>query len=100
MSALPKPLGGPDKRTPVFNGHMLPTGLRSEVDANAGACGVISAIAGQVRYHLFDPISENAILDPDRPGSALSDQPHLAEPLGALRMRVEVCDATPELPGW
>ncbi len=83
------------KSTPVFDENTLPAGLRREHRTKAGVWGVIRVLEGQLRYRVFDPVCET-VLDPDRPGIVLPDQPHCVEPLGAMRMRVDFYDCHPE----
>lgn len=78
----------PYKSTPVFDENTLPAALRREHRTKAGVWGVIRVLAGQLRYRILDPISET-IIDADHPGIVYPDQPHLVEPLGAIRMRVD-----------
>jgi tellurite resistance-related uncharacterized protein len=87
----------PYKSTPVFDENSLPAGLRKEHRTKAGVWGVIRVLEGQLRYRILDPIAET-IIDPDHPGFVLPDQPHLVEPLGAMRMRVEFYDRDPREP--
>ena len=84
----------PYKSTPEFDENTLPAGLRSEHRTKAGVWGVIRVLEGLLRYRVLDPVSET-ILDPDHPGFVLPDQPHLVEPIGAMRMRVEFFDHDP-----
>jgi hypothetical protein len=53
-------------------------------------------LEGRLRYLLLDPSSE-VILDPGRPGLILPEQPHMVEPLGRVRMKVEFYDHLPDL---
>jgi len=86
----------PYKSTPVFDENTLPSGLRKEHRTKAGVWGIIRVLEGRLRYHVLDPISET-VLDPDRPGLVLPDQPHSVEALGAMRMQVEFYDRMPSL---
>ncbi len=62
---------------------------------------VIRVLAGRLRYCVLDPASEaitsETILEPERPGLVLPDQPHRVQPLGAMRMQVEFYDKLPDL---
>ena len=84
----------PYKSTPVFDENTLPAGLRREHRTKVGVWGVIRVLEGGIRYRVLDPISET-VLDPDHPGFVLPDQPHLVEPIGAMRMQVEFYDHDP-----
>lgn len=86
----------PYKSTPVFDENTLPAGLRKEHRTKVGVWGVIRVLEGRVRYRVLDPISET-ILDRDRPGLVLPDQPHFVEPLGAMRMQVDFYDCDPAI---
>lgn len=88
----------PYKRTPEFNENTLPAGLRAEHRTKAGVWGVIRVLEGELRYQVLDPSSE-IILDRDRPGFVLPEQPHLVEPLGAMRMHVEFYNQDPRTSG-
>jgi hypothetical protein len=54
-------------------------------------------LQGQLRYHVLDPVSDT-IIHPDNPGIVLPDQPHLVEPLGAVRMLFDFYDQDPTAP--
>lgn len=72
----------------MFDENTLPAGLRREHRTKVGVWGVIRVLEGQLRYRVLDPVSET-VLDLDHPGFVLPDQPHLVEPIGAMRMRVD-----------
>lgn len=84
----------PYKSTPVFDENTLPGGLRKEHRTKPGVWGFIRVLKGRLRYKVLDPITET-ILDPDRPGLVLPDQPHSVEPLGAMQMQVDFYDRNP-----
>ncbi len=84
----------PYKSTPVFDENMLPGGLRKEHRTKVGVWGIIRVLEGRLRYRVLDPVTE-MILDPEHPGLVLPDQPHLVEPLGAMRMQVDFYDRNP-----
>ena len=94
-AAAPTPTT-PYRSTPVFDEVTLPAVLRREHRTKAGAWGVIRVLEGRLRYQVLDPNSE-VILEPGRPGLILPEQPHLVEPLCAVRMQVEFYDRLPEL---
>ena len=70
--------------------------MRREHRTKAGAWGVIRVLEGRLRYQVLDPGSE-AILEPGRPGLILPEQLHLVEPLGPVRLQVELYDRLPVL---
>ncbi len=84
----------PYKSTPVFDENTLPGGLRKEHRTKVGVWGIIRVLEGRLRYRVLDPVTE-MILDPEHPGLVLPDQPHLVEPLGAMRMQVDFYDRNP-----
>lgn len=86
----------PYKRTSVFDENTLPAGLRKEHRTKPGVWGVIRVLDGRVRYQVLDPASET-ILEPGRPGLILPDEPHLVEPLGAMRLQIEFYHQLPDL---
>jgi hypothetical protein len=49
-----------------------------------------------VRYEILDPPSEE-FLDALHPGLVRPEQPHLVEPLGAMRMQVEFYTEMPDI---
>jgi tellurite resistance-related uncharacterized protein len=86
----------PYKSTPVFDEATIPAGLRREHRTKAGTWGVIRVLEGRLIYKVLDPNSA-VILEAGRPGLILPEQPHLVEPLGAVRMCVEFYDRLPKL---
>ncbi|MDB5558879.1 MAG: hypothetical protein JWQ36_1813 [Enterovirga sp.] len=93
----PAPTGPvPYRRTPIFDETTLPAGLRRDHRTKPGVWGVIRVLAGQLRYCVLDPRSEQ-ILEPGRPGLVHPDQPHFVEPIGPVRMHVEFYDQPPTL---
>lgn len=90
----PEPYGS----TPIFDQDTLPAGLRKEHRTKVGVWGVIRVLEGRLRFQVLDPVDES-VLDVDRPGLVLPGQPHLVEPLGRMRMRVDFYDSHPEEAG-
>ena len=90
------PVATPYKRTPEFDEHTLPAGLRKEHRTKPGVWGVIRVLEGRVRYHVLDPASV-VILDADHPGLVLPGVPHSVEPVGPMRMFVEFYNQLPGL---
>lgn len=90
MSALE-----PYKSTPIFDENTLPAGLRKEHRTKDGVWSVIRLLEGRLRYRVLDPVSET-ILDQQHFGLVLPDQPHLVEPLGAMRMQIDFYHQDPE----
>ncbi len=90
------PAAKPYRRTPIFTEQTLPAGLRREHRTKPGVWAVIRVLDGRVRYQVLEPASEMT-LEPGHPGLVLPDQPHLVEPLGPVRMRVEFYRQLPDL---
>lgn len=84
----------PYRSTPVFDQTSLPKALRSRHNTKAGVWGVIRVIEGRLKLRYLEPVSE-VILDRDRPGLILPQQPHEVEPLGPMRMQVDFYDQPP-----
>ena len=87
----------PYRSTPVFDEKTLPAALRSRHNTKAGVWGMIRVIEGRLKLRYLDPVSE-VVLEPDRPGLILPEQPHEVEPLGAMRMQVDFYDQPPPDP--
>ena len=92
----PVMIGAPEpyRSTPIFDETTLPAGLRREHRTKVGVWGVIRVLEGRLRYRVLDPVSET-ILDADHPGIVIPDQPHLVEPIGSVRLRVDFYDQEP-----
>lgn len=86
----------PYKITPVFDQDTLPAALRREHRTKAGVWGVIRVLEGRLRLEYADGMPER-ILTPDTAGLISPDQPHLVEPIGPMRMRVEFYGSEPIL---
>lgn len=86
----------PYRRTPIFDEITLPAGLRQEHRTKLGVWGVIRVLEGRLRYRVLDPVSE-IILDAEHPGIVVPAQPHLVEPIGPVRVRVDFYDQEPHL---
>jgi tellurite resistance-related uncharacterized protein len=84
----------PYKTTPLFDQDTLPAGLRREHWTKAGVWGVIRLEEGRLRL-TFTGTGEERILTPDAPGLVRPEEPHLVEPLGPVRMRVDFFDRDP-----
>lgn len=76
------------RQTPVFDQDSLPAALRREHRTKAGVWGLIHVLEGRLRYRILEPPGE-MILTPQNPGVVQPEQPHLAEPLGVVRLYVE-----------
>jgi tellurite resistance-related uncharacterized protein len=86
----------PYKTSPVFDQDRLPPGLRREHSTKQGIWGVVRLLEGRLR--LFFPLTgEERLLSPGVPGLVRPAEPHLAEPLGAMRMQIEFYAAEPSL---
>ncbi|WP_017931098.1 DUF1971 domain-containing protein [Robiginitomaculum antarcticum] len=92
----PPPLPQPYKCTPIFDENTLPAGLRKTHRTKAGVWGIIRVLQGRLRYRILDPVSET-VLDIAHPGRVMPGQPHLVEPLGAMRMLVEFYNHDPDI---
>ena len=86
----------PYKSTPVFDEVTIPAGLRREHRTKAVTWGIIRVLDGRLRYQVLEPNAE-VIIEPGHPGLILPEQPHLVEPLGPVRMQVELYDHLPNL---
>ena len=80
------------KRTPEFDQHDLPAGLRSGHSTKAGVWGLIHVLEGQLRYRILEPASEQ-ILSPGVHEVVKPEQLHEVEPLGPMRIFVEFYSA-------
>jgi hemoglobin len=86
----------PYKSTPIFDETTLPEGLRREHRTKAGVWGVIRVLQGRLKLTWLDT-GEERILAPSRPGLIAPEQPHLVEPVGQMRMRVDFYDQEPAM---
>jgi len=84
----------PYRSTPVFDEVTLPAGLRREHRTKAGVWGLVRAIEGRLKLTYLDSDTET-IITPERPAVVLPEQPHLVEPLGAMKMQVDFYDEPP-----
>ena len=78
----------PYKVTPVFDAETLPEGLKRVHSTKEGTWGLIRIEEGRLRL-VFPETGEEAMLGPEAPGLVAPGEPHLVEPLGDFRMRVE-----------
>jgi hemoglobin len=76
------------KRTPIFDEHTLPAGLRREHRTKPGVWALIHVTHGALRYRVLDPFHEE-ILTEARPGVVWPRQLHEVEPVGSMQMFVE-----------
>ena len=84
----------PYRSTPVFDEVTLPAALRAEHSTKAGVWGRVRVIEGKLRICYLDTESE-VIVTPGKPALLLPQQPHFAEPLGAMKMQVDFFNAPP-----
>lgn len=84
------------KRTPEFDEHSLPEGLRRAHTTKAGTWGVLHVLAGRLRYCIeaseeLGSTPRELVLDPATPGIIPPQVPHHVEPLAdePLRFFVE-----------
>ncbi|WP_244458756.1 DUF1971 domain-containing protein [Roseomonas fluvialis] len=82
------------RTTPVFDETTLPAALRREHRTKPGVWGVVEVIEGRMRLVFLDPPGE-AIVSPGHSAVVLPDQPHYAEPIGAMRMCITFHDSLP-----
>lgn len=79
----------PYKRTPDFDQHSIPAGLRKDHSTKAGIWGVIHVLAGSLRYIVEAPLTSERLLVPDMPGIVVPEILHRVQPAGAVRFFVE-----------
>jgi len=87
----------PYRSTPIFDEATLPAALRREHRTKAGVWGLVRVIEGRLKLIYLDDGTET-IVTPDLPALVLPEQPHLVEPLGAIRMQVDFFDEPPAGP--
>ena len=85
----------PYRSSPVFDQISLPAALRREHRTKQGVWGVIRVLEGELLLTLVET-GEVKLLTAGSPGIVLPDQPHLVEPLGAMRMQVDFYDRAPD----
>jgi tellurite resistance-related uncharacterized protein len=78
----------PYKVTPEFDQDSLPAGLRRVHSTKEGCWGLIRVSEGRLRL-IFPEAGREGVIGPDTPGLVAPGEPHLVEPLGPFRMRVE-----------
>ncbi|MGH7094037.1 MAG: DUF1971 domain-containing protein [Stellaceae bacterium] len=88
------PVVRPYRRTPAFDQDTMPAALRREHSSRAGVWGRIGVIEGRLRLTLLGT-GADLVLDPQASGLVAPEQPHRAEPLGAVRFLIEFCAAKP-----
>ena len=69
-------------------------GRQAEIASEYLSKGSSVLIEGRLKLRYLEPVSE-VILDRDRPGLILPQQPHEVEPLGPMRMQVDFYDQPP-----
>ena len=82
----------PYRRTPVFTEATMPAGLKSEHSTKAGVWGLVTVLEGRLSLVFLDT-GERHLLDPETPGVVAPERPHRAEPVGAVRFRIDFCAA-------
>jgi tellurite resistance-related uncharacterized protein len=85
----------PYRSSPIFDERTLPAALRREHRTKHGVWGVIRVLEGKLKL-TFVESGEVLVLTAGSPGVVLPDQPHLVEPLGAMRMQVDFYDRAPD----
>jgi len=88
------PAPPPYRTTAAFDEVSLPAALRREHRTKAGVWGVVRVLEGRLALRFLDG-TPSVVLTADRPGLVRPEQPHLVEPLGPMRMRVEFYDRAP-----
>lgn len=89
-----RPTVVPYHSTPIFDEITLPAALRQEHRTKPGVWGVVRVYAGQLKLSFVEP-TEVRLLGPGECALLLPDQPHFAEPVGAVRMQVDFYDQQP-----
>jgi tellurite resistance-related uncharacterized protein len=84
----------PYRRTPVFNEHSLPAGLRQQHATKAGVWGIVRVLRGEARLSFADA---EHLLNAASPGLIAPGRLHAVEPLGQMEMQVEFYSARPKL---
>ncbi len=77
------------KRTPDFDEHSIPDGLRKDHSTKAGVWGVIHVLAGTLRYIVEPPLAKEQLLDPSAPGIVVPEVLHRVVAEGDVRFFVE-----------
>ena len=90
-------MSAPYKSTAVFDAETLPQGLRKVHSTKEGTWGVIRILEGRLRL-FFPETATETVLTPERPGLVRPGEPHLVEPLGPFRMRVDFHRDPPAMP--
>lgn len=84
----------PYRTTPVFTEATLPAAVRHEHRTKPGIWGLLRVLEGEVRLHFIDP-PRVVTVKPAAPAPIRPDEPHFAEPVGTMRMRVEFYEDEP-----
>ncbi len=77
------------RSTPEFTEATLPGGLRGAHRTRPGVWGRIRVLEGELLYRILEPIPEELLLTPERPGVVEPAVAHQVEPRGPVRFRVE-----------
>ena len=79
------------RRTPVFNEHTIPDGLRREHRTKPGVWAVISILEGRLRFRSLAPHSDARLRQLSAGDRAVvaPEEPHQVEPDGIVRFFVE-----------
>ena len=89
-------MSAPYKVTPEFDAETLPEGLKRVHSTKEGTWGVVRLSEGALRL-VFPETGEEALLSPAAPGLVAPGEPHLAQPLGPFRMRIEFYREAPAI---
>lgn len=77
------------KRTPEFDEHSIPSGLKHNHSTKAGVWGVIRVLSGRLRYHLEGLDGRQLVLGPEDPGVVAPEVLHHIEADGPVKFFVE-----------
>ena len=77
------------RRTPEFDENSVPAGLKRNHNTRRGVWARIHVLAGELRYHVGEPVS-NSFPVTTGPGAVIVPEvPHRVEIVGAVRFFVE-----------
>ena len=88
MKSLPQGVA-PYRRTPEFTESTVPDALRRRHTTKAGVWAQIQVLEGSLRYRILEPVPEEHMLSPERPGIVEPEVPHEVELEGRVRFYVE-----------
>jgi tellurite methyltransferase len=77
------------KQMGEFTAATIPAGLRKDHTLKAGTWAQIVVLEGQLRYQIAAPLAREMVLTPGTIGVVPPEVPHLIEPLGEVRLRID-----------